>query len=307
MLDVLSLAGLMVDVTLPIPTLPLEPGHHQMARGMLVQAGGVANFLIMAARLGLKTAPLGYVGDDPYGHAARQQLEAEGVYVSYLATPQGAGSDLTVLLVDDAGRHVFLGVLGTASGGLLRENWQTYLDETRAVYITGWLYAQSPYPYTFVEVAREARRRGKVVIFAPGPVGADPAWTAALLEASDVVLLDADQAAHHLSPVDGVRRLLEGGARLVGIRLGADGCLIATVADQRVAPLPGPTRETSASGDVFNAVCVYGYLADWPAERIACLASAAVAAAGDQRGNNPLPGAEAVWRRFETATARRGE
>ena len=37
MLDVLSLAGLMVDVTLPIERLPLEAGQHQMARGMFVE------------------------------------------------------------------------------------------------------------------------------------------------------------------------------------------------------------------------------------------------------------------------------
>lgn len=302
MLDVLSLAGLMVDVTLPIARLPLQPGQHQMAHGLFVRAGGTAPLVTMLARLGLQAGILGYVGDDPYGHAARQQMEAEGVDVSHLVTPQGAGSDLTVVLVDNTGQHVMLGVLGTASGGMLPDGWEDSLAEARAFVVSGWLYAQSRYPYTFVQAARDARETGGRIIFIPSPAEADPAWLASLFQISDVVLLDETTAplvgeANAPATAD---RLLAGGAGLVAIRLGG-GCLIATAAGRvTVPPPPGGLTETAGTADAFNAACVYGYLADWSAERIARLATAAAIAAGEARpAGGPLPTRGQVWSLFE--------
>lgn len=310
MLDVLSLAGLMVDVTLPIAQLPLEAGRHQMARGMFVRAGGTAPLVSMLARLGLHAGILGYVGDDPYGHAARQQLEAEGVDIAQLVTPEGAGSDLTLLLVDGAGRYVFLGVLGTASGGMLPDGWEDQLDDTRAILVSGWLYAQSRYPYTFVQAARDARQQGKSVVFVPGAVDADPAWLASLFQTSDVILLDSASVACVGAPnsQSAVDTLLHGGARLVAVRLAEGGCLIATPQTRvHVPPPPTPLAQTVGTGEAFNAACLYGYLADWPAERIARLATAAVVAAGELRPDgNPLPTHSQIWGLLEASNGGSG-
>lgn len=308
--DVLSLAGLMVDVTLPIERLPLEAGRHQMARGMFVRAGGTAPLVTMLARLGLQAGILGYVGDDPYGHAARQQLEAEGVDVEYLVTPEGAGSDLTLLLVDGTGRYVFLGVLGTASGGTLPDGWEERLDETRAIVVSGWLYAQSRYPYTFVQAARDARQSGKGVVFIPGAVDADPAWLAALFQTSDVILLDSASADCVGAPdlESAVDTLLGSGARLVAIRLAEGGCVVATPqARVRVPPPATPIAVTVGTAEAFNAAILYGHLAEWPAERIARLAIAAVAATGELRPDgNPLPTRSQVWSLFEPGNGATG-
>ncbi len=310
MLDVLSLAGLMVDVTLPIERLPLEAGQHQMARGMFVRAGGTAPLMTMLARLGLRAGILGYVGDDPYGHAAHQQLEAEGVDVTHLVTPEGAGSDLTMLLVDGAGRYVFLGILGTASGGTLPDGWEERLDDTRAVVVSGWLYAQSRYPYTFAQAARDARQLGKSVVFIPGAVDADPAWLASLFQTSDVVILDSASIGSVGAPdrESAIATLLRGGARLVAVRPTEGGCLVATPHTRSHIPPPStPMTETAGTGEAFNAAILYGYLAEWPAERIARLATAAVAAAGELRPDgNPLPTRSQVWSLFEASNGASG-
>ena len=77
--EVVTYGDLVVDLLLPIHSLPLRADEHQMAHGLFIEPGGTGNFLIMASRLGLKAAPIGVLGDDPYQETILGKLAKEGV------------------------------------------------------------------------------------------------------------------------------------------------------------------------------------------------------------------------------------
>lgn len=91
-----------------IERLPVEAERVQTIRSVSVEPGGAGNFLITAARLGARAVALGTIGEDVYGQAAYDALLAEGVDVSYVQRGAGSHNVLVLVLVDDAGRHVFL-------------------------------------------------------------------------------------------------------------------------------------------------------------------------------------------------------
>ena len=57
--DLVTLGDLVADLIVPIPSLPIEAGRHQLAKWMQLEAGGTCNTLIMAQRLGLCTVAIG--------------------------------------------------------------------------------------------------------------------------------------------------------------------------------------------------------------------------------------------------------
>jgi sugar/nucleoside kinase (ribokinase family) len=87
--DVVGVSNLCVDVVLPVDALP--PADPRARRALLSrlqrhppsldawEVGGSCNFMIAAARLGLRVAAVGHTGADPAGRYLEAVLEGEGV------------------------------------------------------------------------------------------------------------------------------------------------------------------------------------------------------------------------------------
>ncbi len=292
MLDLINLSGLSVDVLLPVPSLPLDIGQRQTARGLVVQPGGVANALIMAARLGLRVGATGYLGGDGYGRQALRLLGAEGIDTAGVLTPDGTTSDTAIVMVDDAGRHTSVAVAGTAPGGLLVPDWRARAEPSRAVLVSGHVFAQSPRPDEMVFAVHALSSAGKTVCFDPGLVPADPDWLTALCQLSQVVMLTLDEAQRHLgveTEAQAARVLHTLGVELAVVKLGDAGCLAARRDEQARVPAPPViARDTFAAADVFDAGVVYGYLEGWPLARLGRLANAVRAARLARLGTGSL-------------------
>src|SRR5438067_13924425 len=87
----------------PVPLRdPLGPIGLVHTEGVEVSPGGVVgNCGIALARLGMRTAALSYVGDDPWAAVLRERLEAEGVDTRRLLTHPTEPTATTVALIDD--------------------------------------------------------------------------------------------------------------------------------------------------------------------------------------------------------------
>ncbi|KAL6747771.1 sugar/carbohydrate kinase [Haematococcus lacustris] len=87
--DVVALGNLCCDVVLQVPQLPpADVGARQKLLAQLTsdppaptnwEVGGTANFMIAAARLGLKVSSIAHLGRDSYGDFTRQVLQAEHI------------------------------------------------------------------------------------------------------------------------------------------------------------------------------------------------------------------------------------
>ncbi len=100
-----ALGGILVDVVLYVPHLPVAGGD-VLASDALVTTGGVFNVLAAARRQGLAAAYLGAHGTGRFGDQARADLAAEGIGVG--APPRTDGdTGFCVGLVDGAAERTY--------------------------------------------------------------------------------------------------------------------------------------------------------------------------------------------------------
>jgi ribokinase len=282
--DLITVGDLTADLIMPIPELPARANQHQTSRGFWLELGGSGNVLVAAARLGLRTKAVGAVGDDLYGVHISQWLRENGTDVSDVTVITGTSTPICLTLVDDQGEHVFLGIEGSAPGLPSPEGWQGCLSGTRALYLNG--YAWSPGAAAeLLRSLRRSRRAGAAVFLDPGPrVSAiDPRWLNEALAETTCLQLTVQEAAALVgaaSPSEAAHELLLRGPELVAMKMGQDGSLIATAAEQVLTPAFGvPVRDTTGAGDAFIAACVFGYMRGYTLQQMGWLANAYGAAA----------------------------
>ncbi len=270
--------------TNPIPHLPVCEAEHQMAHGFFVEPGGMGNFLIMARRLALRVAALGSLGDDDYGRRVRALLEAEGVDMSAVASLNQQPTTLCFVLVDDAGRHVFLGVRSQTVELTLSEDWQARIRHARALYFNGYSLLSTASAYRVTTAVAYCTSAGVPVFFDPGPSipKIEPALMESCLRRSTAVLLTSAEARQLLgagAPDAAARSLLSRGAQMAVVKWGADGCYLATASEAvHVPAFAVPVRDTTGAGDAFDAAIVAGYLNRHSLEQMGRLANAVGAA-----------------------------
>ena len=94
-----------MDMMLCCPHLP-GAGETVLGGGFTTAPGGKgANQAVAAARLGAKVAFIGCVGDDAFGQAAFNALEAEGINTQYLARELGAATGVAMVITDESGEN----------------------------------------------------------------------------------------------------------------------------------------------------------------------------------------------------------
>jgi len=101
--DVLAVGLNSIDLLAELEGHP-EANSKMPLVGLSERAGGQsATAAVALARLGLRTAYIGRVGDDDYGRRGLESLRAEGVDVSGVVVVPGATSQFAVILVDRLG------------------------------------------------------------------------------------------------------------------------------------------------------------------------------------------------------------
>jgi sugar/nucleoside kinase (ribokinase family) len=278
--DVIAFGDLIADFVMSIPRLPIRANEHQESHEFFLELGGTCNFLIAATHLGLRTKAIGSVGDDVYGKYVIDQLHQNGIDVSGVSRKTGAKTPLTLVLVDEAYEHVFLGLKGSATSLPSRTVWKEHLLRARVVYANGYAVLEEEARVSLVEIFQEARRAGLATFFDPGPAVSmvDMGRLQVMLEHTFCLQLTLEEATvltGPASPREAATELLRQGPELVAIKLGSQGSLIATGEKRiHVPAIPVSVRDTTGAGDAFDAACVYGYLAGFSLQQIGWLANA---------------------------------
>jgi sugar/nucleoside kinase (ribokinase family) len=290
-LDILTLGDLVADLLLTIPRLPLCPNEDQIARGLAAEPGGMGNYLILARRLGARVAPVGALGDDPYGTLILEGLAAEGVDTEAVERLPGCQSTQILVFVSDAGEHVFVGALGSARmGAATLRSVNERLPRARAFYTNGYAFLEADSPDLVVEALLAARRQSVQTVFDPGPQAAniDRGLMQRAVAASDVLFVTGEEAAAltgGCGPEEAAADLLERGPGLVVVKLGLEGCLVASAGERLALPgIPVAARDSAGAGDAFDAAFTLARLRGLPLDRAGKLANAAGAATAARIG-----------------------
>eukprot|EP00899_Mesostigma_viride_P022280 jgi/Mesvir1/3236/Mv16379-RA.1 len=301
--DVLTLANICVDVVMPVETLP-PPDIEGKRRYMdelqsrttpdlkFCEAGGSANFLIAASRIGLHCGALGHWGRfDDFGNFMERVMEDEGIalmeiieddqrqHLSKRTLDEMRRTLLCWVLVDPSGRHAFFSRFDVSTSplfetlGRLSDKMHTRLQSSKAVYVNGFVFDELTGAAVTAAVA-SAHEAGSCIFFDVGPRGSSLVRGdedkrnafMAVLDTAAVILTTLDEA-HAITgatePAEVASILFHRSHTLdwVVVKLGADGCQVirrnGTV--HRQAALQVEVADTVGCGDSFAAAVVLGY------------------------------------------------
>ena len=259
--------------------------------------GCPANVVIGAARLGLKSALITRVGDEPMGRFVREQLAREGVDTRGVHTDPGRLTPLVLLSVRDAETFPLIFYRENCADGALgpEDVDEELVAGARAVLVTGTHFSLAGGALAQRKAIDVARAHGRKVVldvdYRPnlwGIGGHDAgesryARSARATEALAAVLPDCDLIVgteEELHIAAGCEQTLEAARRIRGrsdavivCKRGPRGCVVfsgtipARIEQALVVPgMPIEVYNVLGAGDAFLAGFLLGYLRDAPHE-----------------------------------------
>ena len=258
---ILVFGSINVDLVARVATIP-GPGKTVLAPSYERHFGGKgANQAVAAARLAApgRVAMAACVGDDGFGRESIDNLAANGVaanLVRFGTSPTGCA----FITVDARAENA----ITVASGANLSPDAGDVPDALLTRDTTLVLQMEVPFAQSLALATRTRQAGGRVIWnCAPVPDGFPAAGAAALLAASDVLIVNEHEAADIASilghPDGAIARLIEGTATRCIVTAGADGAFAYTP-DGETFHAPAPRIEpidTTGAGDTFvGAVAV---------------------------------------------------
>lgn len=245
-----------------------NPGRLRHARAFRPAPGGApANVAAGVARLGGRAGFIGKVGDDEFGHLLRDTLVAAGVDVSRLRMTTAARTGLAFVSIQEDGERDFLFYRSPAADMLLAAEDVDLegFGPGDILYHGTVSLAAEPARSTVLALAEAAARRGALAACDPNlRLSLWPEPAEAIRMAREAVrrahLVKVSQEELALlygttDPVAGARLLVENGAELAVVTLGAAGAAYAAAsgAAGEVSGFAVRAVDTTGAGDGFMA------------------------------------------------------
>ncbi len=228
-----------------------------------------AIFACGAAKLGLKTSLIGWVGDDPLGKFMLEALRQHGVDTSAIMIDSHRKTGLSVILNRGTDRAIltYLGCINALEADHIPDE---LLARARHLHVCS-VFLQSRLRSGLTALFQRARKFGMTISM---DTNWDPRaeWQDILDDLNFIdVFLPNDQEALAISSTRELTHALEVlGQRcpVVAVKMGAKGA-IAHQGNQTVTAQAIPTQvvDTVGAGDSFDAGFLYGYLAGFPLKK----------------------------------------
>jgi sugar/nucleoside kinase (ribokinase family) len=259
----------------------LEPAFGQVERladaGTLALGGSGGIVSSGAARLGLRVAHVGVVGDDPAGRFVLDELRRRGVDLAWCRVDTAEATGITVALSRGDDRAMLTSP-GTIAQLRADDVPAAILEQTRHVHLSSF-YLQEGLRDGAAELLAAARAAGATTSLDSGwdPLDEWAGGLDAALAATDVFLPNAAEACRIAGCDDADEALerLSERVPVVAVKLGERGS-IARRGPERAAATPPPVAVTDATGagDSFAAGFVRGLLDGRPLPETLSLAVA---------------------------------
>ena len=237
----------------------------------MVVGGSGAILACGAARLGLRVALAGVVGDDLFGAFMREELAARGVDTSGLSVDPDRPTGITVVLArrDDRAMLTSTGTIGDLRRPLIDAG---LLARARHVHVSSY-FLQRMLTAELPALLREVRAAGATTSVDPNwdPSGVWDDGIMALLPEVDVFLPNEMEALSiaRISEVEqAIARLRSAGAGTVVVKSAERGAIAAQVSELvRLPSIPTSVVDSTGAGDSFDAGFLASYLAGDPLRR----------------------------------------
>ncbi len=237
----------------------------------LVIGGSGAIFACGAAKLGLRVAFAGVVGDDMFGRFMCDQLRSHGIDTSAVAVLPERSTGVTVVMSgrEDRAMLTFAGTTGDLRRSVIGTD---VLSRTRHIHVSSYFLQRALAP-ELPALFREARNGEATTSLDPNwdPSGMWDNGLMALLPEVDVFLPNEVEALSmaRISVVeDAIARLRSSGAGTVVVKTAGQGAVAAQAGHAvAVAGIPTQVVDSTGAGDSFDAGFLAGFLAGQPLRR----------------------------------------
>lgn len=250
----------------------------KLVEGYSITMGGSACiFACQAAKLGLKVAGVGAVGEDDFGRFMRSSLARAGVDVSRLRTAPGLKTGMGIALCAEGGDRAILTHLGSADAAAESDLSEELVASSRHIHVGSYYLMRTLRP-SYPRILESARRNGVSVSLDPN-WDPDERWDGVpdLLPFLDILLPNENEA-RALARDEAASAALEKlGAQvpIVAMKRGRLGADVRRGGESAHAPaLDVRVSDTVGAGDSFDAGFVWAFLAGLAPE--ACLRAGAV-------------------------------
>ncbi|MCS7046476.1 MAG: carbohydrate kinase family protein [Gemmataceae bacterium] len=289
-------AGIIVadHVCTPIDHVPAA-GELVMAEGMLLTIGGcAANAAVDLAKMGVRAAVVGRVGDDPLGKVVAELLGVAAVDTTYLRVSPGADTSQTLIVNVRGEDRRFIHTFGANSLFRAGDIPLDVVERTKVLYVGGYLLMPGLDDEELVPVFAAARAKGvKVVVDVAIPQPGDyRPRLQKLLPHVDVFLpnnTEAELLTGESEPLRQAESLHRLGVNTAIVTLGGAGSILVQDGLRlRAGVYSVPFVDGSGGGDAFDAGYIYGLLHDLGPED--CLRVASALGASCVRAVGTTPG-----------------
>jgi len=271
MADVICLGELLIDfVPTVTPTTLIDAPAFKNAPG-----GAPANVAVGLARLGVSSAFMGKVGDDPFGHFLADTLASAGVDVSALRFTDEARTALAFVSLRADGDREFLFYRHPSADMLLtpEEIDAAAIEGARILHYGSISLISEPSRSATLRAIEVAREAGTLISCDPNlrlalwPDRAAARDGLLLAIAQAQVLKISDEELRFLTgsddPANARRELWHDRMVLMVVTLGAAGCVYFTAdLEGVVTGFSVEAIDTTGAGDAFVAGLLHGLLAD---------------------------------------------
>ena len=268
MLDVVALGELLIDFTGVskdcdgYPTMAAHPG------------GAPANFLAALAKFGGKTALLGKVGCDTFGHLLVNTLRTANIETKGIVMADDVFTTLAFVTLDETGDREFAFSRKPGADTCIQfdELDLSLIDEAKVFHFGTLSLTDQPARTATQKAVAYAKTKGKLITYDPNL--RKPLWKD-MDSAKEQLLWGLSQAAvvkisdeevdfvFGLGVREGAAYILDHfGVKLVFVTCGADGCFFRNaVAQGHVPSLSGiQVVDTTGAGDIFGGSAVWKVL-----------------------------------------------
>ncbi|HIL32252.1 MAG TPA: ribokinase [Dehalococcoidia bacterium] len=253
--NIIVLGGINMDLVTFAPRFP-RPGETVVGNSFLTYAGGKgANQAVAVSRMGARSAMVGRVGGDIFGPQLLDGLTTAGVDITGVGINPNEMSGIAVIGIDETAQNCITQILGAndTCGPAEAAEVKHRLPSAAALLLQLEVSIDLS-----LEVAREAKTLGVMVMLDPGPVRPVPKE---LLNLCDVITPNETEAQALVNfPVTGPESaaeaalvLLDMGIGTVVVKLGAQGAYFANSSiEGLVLPFDVAAMDSVAAGDAFN-------------------------------------------------------
>jgi len=272
-MDIVCLGELLVDM------FPAEVGRSlvEVSAFRPKPGGAPANVAVAAVRLGAKSAFIGKVGDDAFGHHLADILRQEGVKVRGMRYDKEARTGMAFIAMPDVNSYEILFYRNPGADMRLQvdELDRELLQGTRAFHFGSLSLIQEPSRSATMEAARIAREAGALISFDVNY--RSDLWSRS--EARDRVMatiphvnllkvneIEVDLLTGSTDPDTAGKTLLELGLDLCVVTLGPEGSFFQVAeGGEHISAFEVETVDATGCGDAFIAglLCQLVVGADW--------------------------------------------